>query len=174
MKALIVYGSQYGTTRRYAEKFSEMTNLPITNYGYIKDSTEYNLIVHFGGLYAGGVKGLKSTVKTLRKNTKLIIVTVGLADVCDKENTDNIKKSIRKQVPEKLLSNATMFHLRGGIDYKMLNFKHRTMMALLYNKAKKLPEDKKTGEIKALIETFNSKVDFVDYSSLNQIMEVIW
>lgn len=174
MKALIVYGSQYGTTRRYAEKFSEMTNLPITSYGYIKDSTEYDLIVHFGGLYAGGVKGLKSTVKALRKNTKLIIVTVGLADVCDKGNTDNIKKSIRKQVPEKLLSNVTMFHLRGGIDYKMLNFKHRTMMALLYNKAKKLPEDKKTGEIKALIETFNSKVDFVDYSSLNQIMEVIW
>lgn len=47
------------------------------------------------------------------------------------------------------------------------------MMALLYNKAKNLPEDKKTAEVKALIETFNSKVDFVDYNSLNQLMEAI-
>lgn len=173
MNILIVFGSQYGTTRRYAEKFAEMTNLPITSYEGIKDLTEYGLIVHFGGLYAGGVKGLKNTVKALRKNTKLIIVTVGLADVHDKGNTDNIRNSIRKQVPEKLLSNTTTFHLRGGIDYKSLNFKHRTMMTLLYNRAKKLPEDKKTAEIKALIQTFNSKVDFVDYSSLNQILEVI-
>lgn len=173
MNTLIVYGSQYGTTKRYAEKFSEMTNLPIASYDDIKDLTEYDLIVHFGGLYAGGVKGLKNTVKSLQENTKLIIVTVGLADVCDKENTDNIRKHISKQVDEKLLSNTTIFHLRGGIDYKKLNFKHRTMMALLYNKAKNLPEDKKTAEVKALIETFNSKVDFVDYNSLNQLMEAI-
>ena len=29
MNALIVYGSQYGTTKRYAEQLSEMINLPV-------------------------------------------------------------------------------------------------------------------------------------------------
>lgn len=173
MNALIIYGSQYGTTKRYAERFSEIANLPVTSYENVKDLTEYELIVHFGGLYAGGVKGLKNTVRALREYSKFIIVTVGLADVCDEVNISNIRKSISKQVPEKLLRNTTIFHLRGGIDYQKLSFKHRTMMTLLHNKAKKLPENKKTAEVKAMIETFNSKVDFVDYESLNQIMEVI-
>ncbi|BDF58955.1 flavodoxin [Christensenellaceae bacterium] len=173
MKTLIIYGSQYGTTKRYAEKFAEMTHFPVVGYDNINGLTEYDRVVYFGGLYAGGVKGLKNTVKKLSPNVKLVIVTVGLADVCDEENIRNIRSSIRKQVPEHLLNMSAVFHLRGGIDYQKLSFKHRTMMTLLYNKAKKLPEDRKTAEVKAMIETFNSKVDFVDFHSLRHIVENI-
>ena len=173
MNTLIIYGSQYGTTKRYAEKFAEMMDFPVISYEDIKTLTDYERIIYFGGLYAGGIKGLKNTVKKLSSNTKLVIVTVGLADVCDKANISNIRNSIRKQVPEHLLKDSSVFHLRGGIDYQKLTFKHKTMMTLLYNKAKKLPEEKKTAEIKAMIETFNSKVDFVDFNSLNHIAEII-
>ena len=166
MKSLIIYGSQYGTTKRYAERFAEMTGFPVISYEDMR-------VIYFGGLYAGGVKGLKNAVKRFSLNTKLIIVTVGLADVCDKENISNIRNSISRQVPEDLLKSAFVFHLRGGIDYQKLSFKHKTMMTLLYNKIKNLPEDKKTAEDKALIETFNSKVDFVDFDSLNPIAEVL-
>ena len=76
-------------------------------------------------------------------------------------------------MPEGILKNALIFHLRGDIDYKKLNLKHRMMMAFLYSRLKKLPEEKKTPEIKALIETYNSKADFVDYASLNQIIKAI-
>ena len=47
------------------------------------------------------------------------------------------------------------------------------MMTLLYNKAKKLPEEKKTAEVRAMIDTFNTKVDFVDLSALEPIAEEI-
>ena len=60
-----------------------------------------------------------------------------------------------------------------SLDNQKLNFKHKTMMTLLYNKVKKLPEEKQTVEMKAMIETFNSKVDFVDFNSLNYIAENI-
>ena len=36
MEKLIVYGSQYGTTKRYAEKFSEMTGVPCLSYENVK------------------------------------------------------------------------------------------------------------------------------------------
>ncbi len=173
MKKLIIYGSEYGTTKTYASKFSEVTNIPLVNYEDIEPLSEYDLIIHFGGLYAGGVKGLKKTIKAINESTRLIIVTVGLADVNDKENTDSIKKSIGKQVPEKILKNTQVFHLRGGIDYSKLNFKHKTMMTLLYNKAKNLPEERKTAEIKAMIETFNKSVDFIDFESLLQIKKSV-
>ena len=47
------------------------------------------------------------------------------------------------------------------------------MMTLLYNKARRLPEEKKTAEIRAMIETFNQKVDFVDFDSLRPVVEAI-
>lgn len=173
MKNLIVYGSEYGTTKRYAEKFSEMTGIPAINDRDIETLKEYDRIIHFGGLYAGGVKGLKSTVKAMREGAGLVIVTVGLADVRDPENTDKIRKSIEKQIPEKVLRNTAIFHLRGGIDYGKLRFQHRAMMTLLYWKAKSLPEDQKTAEVKAMIETFQKKVDFVDYNALKPIIETL-
>ena len=81
--------------------------------------------------------GLKSLVAKLAPDTQLIIVTVGLADVKDSENIKNIRKSIQTQITEELFRKAQIFHLRGAINYEKLNFKHKTMMAMLYAKGKK-------------------------------------
>ena len=45
------------------------------------------------------------------------------------------------------------------------------MMSLLYNKAKNLPEEEKTAEVRAMIETYNKQVSFIDYESLIPIVE---
>ena len=171
MNTLIIYGSQYGTTKQYAEKFADMTHFPIFSYDNIKTLTDYEQIIYFGALYASGVKGLKNMVKKLSPNTKLIIVTVGLADVCDQANISNIRNSIKKQVPEYLLKSLSFFHLRGGIDYSKLNFKHKIMMKMVYHSLKSKASEKITQEDKAFIETYNKKVDFVDYDSLKKIVE---
>ena len=173
MNTLIIYGSQYGTTKRYAEKFAEMVHFPVIGYEDIKDLTDYDRIIYFSGLYAGGMKGLKNTIKKLSPNTKLIIVTVGLADVCDKENISKIRNSISKQVPEYLLKTTSVFHLRGGIDYSKLNFRHKIMMKMVYHSLKDKPVESLTQEDKAFIETYNKKVDFVNYDSLKQIVDAI-
>ena len=173
MKQVIIYGSEYGTTRRYAEKLSQLTGIPAVNYDTLKTLQNYGQVIYFGGLYAGGVKGLKHTIKLMPSDAKLLLITVGLADVTDPENIHNIRRAIRKQVPESILQNAALFHLRGGIDYSKLSLTHKAMMTLLYNKAKHLSEEKKTAEVKAMIETYNTKVDFVDFDSLNQILKAI-
>ncbi|MBQ2276843.1 MAG: flavodoxin domain-containing protein [Lachnospiraceae bacterium] len=173
MKKIIIYGSQYGTTKRYAEKLSELTGISVMSYEKIKDLSAYDEIIHFGGLYAGGVKGLKNTIKALPQNAQLIIVTVGLSDVTNTNNTDHIKKSIHQQVPQPILDRTKILHLRGGIDYSKLNFMHKTMMSLVYKKAKNTPEEEKTAEVRDMIETYNQKVDFTDFDSLQQVIEVI-
>ena len=175
MKSLIIYGSQYGTAKAYATKLSEITEIPCISYENIKDIKDYEQIIYFGGgVYAGGVKGLKNTFRLLKNsNIKTILVTVGLADVNNKENTNNIKASLEKQLEKDIYKNSLIFHLRGGIDYSKLNFKHKTMMKMLYHSLKNKPVESLTQEDKALIETYNTKVDFVDYDSLKQIVEVI-
>jgi menaquinone-dependent protoporphyrinogen IX oxidase len=171
LEKLIIYGSQYGTSKRYAEKFSEITEITVMDYQDVKDISHVDLIIFFGGLYAGGVKGLDKTLKKLSPSTNLIIATVGLADVNDQNNTGSIKKSLEKQVPRDVLDRSQIFHLRGGIDYSKLSIVHKTMMTLLYKKVSKLPEEERSSEVKELIKTFNSHVDFVDFNALEPIIQ---
>ncbi len=46
-------------------------------------------------------------------------------------------------------------------------------MALLYRKAKGLPEERKTAEVKAMIDTYGRRADFVDFNSLDPIIHEI-
>ena len=46
-------------------------------------------------------------------------------------------------------------------------------MTMLYKKAIGLPEEKKTAEVKAMIETYNKQVDFIDFSCLDEIVVLI-
>ena len=112
MNQIIVYGSEYGTTKKYAEKLSELSGIAALRYEDVKTLQNYRRIIYLGGLYAGGVKGLKPTVKRIPSDVKLLLVTVGLADVTDPENIRNIRQSIAKQVPADLLQNTVLFHLR--------------------------------------------------------------
>lgn len=90
---IIIYGSQYGTTKRYAEELGKRTNIVVKNYGEIDDINNYDTIIYFGALYAGGVMGLKKTFSKLSSSDdkKIIIATVGVADPADNENTTTIK-----------------------------------------------------------------------------------
>lgn len=173
MQTLITYGSQYGSAKQYAQKFAELTGFPVLPYNEAKRVADYHCVIHFGALYAGGVLGLRHIVPLLSPETKLTIVTVGLADVEDAENIHHIRKSIQSQIPEEIFCRTQIFHLRGAIDYSKLNFKHKTMMALLYAKVKGLPEEKKNAETKAMIETYGKQVSFMDDAALFELANII-
>ena len=172
---IILFGTTYGSSKLYAEELSKRTGIEARSYDEVSSIDDYDTIVYIGSLYAGGVQGMKKTFSKLTdvSNRKIIIVTVGLADPTDLENTKSIKNSIKNQLSNEVYDHATIFHLRGAIDYAKLGFKHKTMMSLLYNKAKNLPEEKKTAEVRAMIDTYNKQVSFIDYESLTPIVEII-
>ena len=176
MNSIIVYGSNYGTTKQYANELSRRTNMKVISFKKVNQQiNDYDNIIYLGALYAGGVLGMSKTLKKLNNisNKKIIIVTVGLSDPTDEVNKNNIINNIKNQMPKKFFEKAKIFHLRGGIDYSKLNFAHKTMMKLLYNAVKNLPQDKQSAENRAMIETYNKKVDFIDFSSLDDIINEI-
>ena len=175
MNKIIIYGTHYGTTKEYAEELANRTNIKAISYENVEDINDYDTIIYLGGLYAGGVLGMAKTLKKLNnfQDKNIIIATVGLADPSDNTNEFNIRNNIKSQLKKEIFENAKIFHLRGGIDYKKLNFVHKTMLKLLYNKVKNLPKDKQTPEDKAMIETYNKKVSFIDFSSLDKIIKEI-
>ena len=175
MSSIIIYGSCYGSTKQYAEELSKRTNIEAISFKNVKKINAYNTIIYLGGVYAGGVLGMSKTIKKLKdfSNKKIIIVTVGLSDPTDEVNKNNIRNNIKNQIQKEIFEKAKIFHLKGGIDYSKLNFAHKTMMKLLYNSVKNLPEEKLTAEDRAMIETYNKKIDFIDFSSLEQIISEI-
>lgn len=176
MNSIIIYGSHYGTTKQYAEELSKRTNIKAISFKkFNQQINDYDNIIYLDALYASGVLGMSKTLKKLNNisNKKILIATVGLSDPTDEVNKNNIRNNIKNQIPKEVLEKAKIFHLRGGIDYSKLNFAHKTMMKLLYNAVKNLPNEKQTAEDRAMIETYNKKVNFIDFSSLDKITNEI-
>ena len=175
MERIIIFGSQYGSTYRYAKKLSEQTRIPAIRYKDAPELFNMQTIVYLGGLYAGGVLGLAKTMRnfSLRNGQKLIIVTVGLADPDEPENQNNICTSLQKQLSPELLDRAKIFHLRGGIDYQKLSFAHRIIMKLLYQSLHRTPLENQTVENRTFMETYGKQVDFTDFAALEPIIQEI-
>lgn len=172
---IIIYASQYGTTRQYADELSKRTGIEAVEYTEITDINQYDTVIYLGPLYAGSVMGLKKTLNKMRdvQDKKLVVGTVGLADPNDKDNREGIMNGIKEQVHGCIYNKARVFFLRGAIDYSNLKLKHKTMMAFIHRKVKGMKEEEKTAEIRAVIETYGKNVSYVDFDSLNPIIDEI-
>ena len=56
---IIIYGSQYGTAKQYAEELARKTSIDLKRYEDVTDINQYDTVIYIGGLYAGGVLGMK-------------------------------------------------------------------------------------------------------------------
>ena len=175
MNRIVVYCSQYGSAEKYAKELSRRLSCECVRYEDVRDINAYETLVYIGSLYAGGVQGMKKTLKKLNNASgkNILIATVGLADPTDNENVEHIRANMRSQLPAEVYENANIFHLRGAIDYSRLNFLHKKMMGLLCKKAASLPEEQKNAEVRAMLETYNKQVDFIDLGSLEPIVEAV-
>ena len=170
---IIIYGSEYGSTKRYADRLSEITGIEAVNYKEAKDIGDYKRIVYLGGLFAGGVMGLKKTVSKMTSQQELVLATVGMTDPNETAYFEGIRKALKAQLPASFYDENKIFHLRGAIDYSQLGFKHRIMMKMFHSMLLKKPESELTADAKTVLETYGKQVDFVDYDGLKPIVEII-
>ena len=117
---IVIYGSQYGTAKRYAEELANRTRFVLKSYEDVEDINTYETIIYIGALYAGGVMGMKKTFKNMKDcgNHRIIIATVGLADPSDKENTDTIKNGMKNQLSKEVYYKEYRFQLKRMIREK--------------------------------------------------------
>ena len=172
---IIIYGTMYGSSKKYAEILSSKFNIEMKNYNEIKDINIYDEIIYIGSLYAGGVLGMKKTLNKVKDltNKKIIIATCGVADPLDLENIEAIRKNIKKQLKEEIFNVAKIYHIRGAIDYTKLSGKHKFMMKLLYKKCIKIPVEERTPDMRGLIETYDQQVDFISENYLKELEKEI-
>lgn len=171
---LILYGSKYGTAKRYAEEFAKLSGCEAAESRGRREAAAGDTVVLFGAVYAGAVQGLKAAARCAERcGGTLAVVTVGLTDPQDAENNRATEKGVRASLPARLRGGVRFFHLRGGIDYGRLSFGHRLLMKLMYSAEKRIPEEKRSAQGRAIIQTYGSKADFTDLSALQGIAEAL-
>lgn len=170
MNRLIIYGSHYGTSKRYAKKLASITQIEAKSYEEVKELGSYDQIIFIGGIYALAIRGLKEILKQLPSPIPIIIVTVGLSNPDITSVRVNWNQLVRSHVNEEIYEHAKVFHLRGAIDYKKLSLKHKLMMILAYLKTRLTAKNKRNSDTQQMIETYNTHIDFIDFSQLNVIM----
>ena len=173
MKQIIIYGSRYGSAKRYAERLAELTKTEAVAHSAAKNIGSFDRVIYIGAIYAGSVMGLKSTAKKMTEKQELIVVSVGLTDTHDQTNISNIRSTIKSQIPAHLYNESRIFHLRGAIDYDKLGFFYRMLLRMIHSKASKTPAAELDATAKAVLETYGKRTDFVDFNSLQMILDII-
>ena len=138
MKAVIIYYSKTGFTRRYAQWLAEDLNCPAVPYqrrGSVALG-DYDTVILMGSLWAGRLLGLDWLKKRLPALTgkRLAALAVGAAPMDDPELPGNMA-SLFGPVPQ-----VTGFYAQGGINYEHMGAVDRAMMAMLRAALQKQPD----------------------------------
>ena len=154
MKTLVIYTSQTGFTKRYAEWISEELDADIYELKDVKKKTNdffetYEAIIYAGWCMAGMVVKVKWFFERAAywKNKKLSIVAVG-ASPNDNPEVDEFLNNLLTDEQRPLIK---AFYCQGGINYDKMKFSSRTAMKMFANSLKKnknsSEDDRKKGEM---------------------------
>ncbi|MBO5353325.1 MAG: flavodoxin domain-containing protein [Lachnospiraceae bacterium] len=176
-KTVVIYESKYGFTKRYALWISQALSCPIferKNF-HPQDFSKYDTIIYGGGLYAGGVSGIKLLTKNYPQisNKHIVLFTCGLTSTDNPTNITHIQTELAKVLSHEMLNHISLFHLRGGIDYAKLSFIHKTMMNMLKKMLSQKSDTELTAEDRQLLETYGKSVDFTDKTAIEPILKCV-
>ena len=177
MRILVTYASKYGTTKRYAQWIAEDLACDLRDSREVNAELlkSYDILIHGGGLYAGGLSGIQTIVKNYDaiSNKRIILFSCGLADPEDPENVAHIEAGLEKVLTPEMREKIRQFHLRGGIDYSRLGLTHKAMMAMLRRVMLKKCYDNLRSEDQMMLDTYGGTVDFTNRESLAPLLSYV-
>ncbi|MBW7572247.1 flavodoxin domain-containing protein [Caproiciproducens faecalis] len=166
---VVVYRSKSGFTEKYARWIAEETGADLmkTSETKLEDLLQYGTVVYGGGLYAGGINGVKLITGHLGElaGKKLIVFGVG-ASPCRPNTAEEVRNAnFTGEAREKI----HFFLLRGGFDLSKCNLKDKMLMNLLKVKLEKAPETDK--DAKGMLACYDHPADFTDKKAIEPILD---
>lgn len=169
---LILYKSKYGSTKKYVEWIKEEVFcdvFEIESY-HKKDFNSYDLVILAGGIYAGGISGIKFLKKNLTalSQKKIAVFAVG-ASSFDEKQFEQVKNQNLKGISNTI----PIFYGRGAYDEDKMGFKDRTLCRMLKKALSK--KDPATFEpwMKELFESEGQSFVWTDKKYLLPLLEFI-
>lgn len=175
MKTVVIYKSEYGAAKKYAERIAKALDCEALPFKGVSPGglDAYDAIVFGGGLYAGKINGLSLITKNFDKlkTKKLAVFSIGLWPA---EDTEYVMSLVNGNFPQELRDKIKLFYFRGGMDFSKLSFIHRTMMRVMKTSLDKKPDGERTAADNAIISIVNGKADdFFDAGAIEPLVEYI-
>ena len=160
METLVVYKSKTGFAKKYAEWISEELSADLIEHSKVGRDTflKYKTIIFGGGLYVGGINGVKLILKNLENldDKKIIIFASGATP--DREETTTELRNLN--FTSKQQSKIRFFYLRGGFDFSKLGIIDKLLMILLKMKLRMKKESKRGPDEKGMLAAYQATSDF--------------
>ena len=138
MSTVVVYSSQTGFTKRYAEWLAEELGCQVVSLGDEPrfDASGFDVVVLGGWLHAGGLAGKKWLARAREKHlqTRFVVFAVGATPV---EWTDMVEEALAKELPSPEFDDVERFYLRGGFAYERLGLPDKLAMKLFFKMQEK-------------------------------------
>lgn len=145
MKTAVIYTSQTGFTKRYAQWIAEAAGADCFELSDAKkkELSAYEAIVFGGWACAGSISKLSWFKSNMDKWTdkKLIVFCVGGSPA----DTPDIETAVKKNFTESELKRVDVFYCPGGFNYEKMPLPSKLMMKM-FVKALKAKKDKTEDE----------------------------
>lgn len=168
MKTIVIYNSQTGFTKRYAEWIAEAAGadcLPLAE-AKKKDMSAYEAIVFGGWACAGSINKIGWFKENMEgwKGKKLIVFCVGASPM----ESPEIDKALRQHFNEPKLEQASIFYCPGGLNYEKMSLSSRLMLKM-FVKMLKAKKDK-TKDDEEQIRMLSASYDISDQKYIDPIL----
>lgn len=171
MKTIIIYNSQTGFTKRYAQWLAEATDAECLELEAAKKHTydNYDAIVFGGWACAGGISKLKWFKSHMEQweGKKLAVFCVGGSPA---DNPD-ISKALRGNFNDAQWERVKVFYCPGGFNYEKMSATSKMMMKI-FIKALRAKKDK-TEEEKGMVDMLSHSYDISDKKYIEPILEYL-
>ena len=171
MKTVVIYNSQTGFTKRYAQWIAEKTNGECVEFSKAKklDLSGFDAIVFGGWAVAGSISKLKWFKKNISKwgDKKLVAFCCGASPIDNPE----IEEALPKNFTADELKKVRWFYCPGGLDYNKMLVTSRTLMKM-FIKSLDSKKDKTEDDINQ-IRMMSSSYDISDIKYIEPILDYL-
>lgn len=171
MKTIVIYNSQTGFTKRYAQWIAEETGADCLALSDAKkiDMTSYEAIIFGGWACAGSISKIGWFKRNIDKwaDKKLIAFCVGGSPIDNPEIETALKRNFNESEQTKIKT----FYCPGGFDYDKMSASSKLMMKM-FIKTLKAKKDK-TKEEQIMIKMISSSYDISDKKYIEPILQYL-
>lgn len=171
MKTVVIYNSQTGFTKRYAQWIAEAAGADCLTLSEAKKNSlsEYETIVFGSWACAGGISKLgwfKSNMDNW-PDKKLIVFCVGGSPM----DSPEIDLALNRNFSESERGKVSVFYCPGGFNYEKMSAPSKLMMKM-FIKSLKAKRDKTRNE-EEMIKMISSSYDISDKKYVEPILKCI-
>lgn len=171
MKTIVIYNSQTGFTKRYAEWIAEAAGADCFELSTAKkkDLTAYEAIVFGGWACAGSISKVNWFKSNIDKwaDKKLIAFCVGGSPVDNPE----IEQALKQNFKESTSGKVSVFYCPGGFNYEKMSASSKLMMKI-FIKMLKAKKDKTEAE-QEMIQKISKSYDISEKKYIDPILECL-